>query len=258
MGWPAWAGLALVLGLPSVVQAQMPLFPNLTTRKRQRVSCLQEAPEYRLYRQQYYGYYPTCWRMFPPGWGCPSPEVVNPDPVMRELERNLPTIQPFGSQGREGETNPPTDDQNPNVPALPDSERQRMPERDLTPPVEGAPLDNPPAAGAEAPASDAAVRRRPRSPGSISLATTDHLEPIEPPSAPPALESEPSADAASAPPVPAATAPTATPPLGAAPSTPVLLPTTASSAPPPPGTMPQQRRTLLGSFFDSLRGRQRR
>lgn len=73
-GPAAWA-LLVVLGVPLGAEAQ--LFPNLPTRKRQRPDCAHEAPVYGMYRHQYFGYHPTCWRQFPPGWGCPSPEAPN-------------------------------------------------------------------------------------------------------------------------------------------------------------------------------------
>lgn len=85
-GWAAFGMLAVVLGLPALAQAQ--LFPNQQI-KRQRVPCCQEDPVYGLYRRQYYGYYPTCWRRFPPGWGCPSPEAPNSYAAMEEIRREI-------------------------------------------------------------------------------------------------------------------------------------------------------------------------
>ena len=70
-----WAVVA-VLGLPALAEAQTWALPRLPIR-RQRVACEAEPPVYRAYRQQYFGYFPTCWRRFPPGWGCPSPEAPN-------------------------------------------------------------------------------------------------------------------------------------------------------------------------------------
>ena len=71
----AWA-IALVLGLPALAEAQ--LLPRLPTWKRHRPPCEAEPPIYKMYRQQYFGYYPTCWRRFPPGWGClDNPERPN-------------------------------------------------------------------------------------------------------------------------------------------------------------------------------------
>src|SRR5262245_23754476 len=69
---PAAVALAAFLGLPALAEAQ--LFPDMNI-KRERPPRSHEAPIYSLYRQQYYGYFPTCWRRFPPGWGCPSPEA---------------------------------------------------------------------------------------------------------------------------------------------------------------------------------------
>jgi hypothetical protein len=67
--------MALVLSLPELARAQPGgLFPNAPIR-RQRVPCDQEDPIYRTYKYKYYGYHPTCWRTFPEGWGCPSPEA---------------------------------------------------------------------------------------------------------------------------------------------------------------------------------------
>src|SRR4051812_1774071 len=66
--------VAVVLGAPSLASAQ--LFPNLPIR-RERTPCANENPQYKMIRQEYWGYYPTCWRRFPPGWGCPSAEAPN-------------------------------------------------------------------------------------------------------------------------------------------------------------------------------------
>jgi hypothetical protein len=74
---PAVWAMVAVLGLPALAEAQTMLIPHLPIR-RKRVPCEAEAPVYKAYRQQYYGYFPTCWRRFPPGWGCPSPEAPNP------------------------------------------------------------------------------------------------------------------------------------------------------------------------------------
>ena len=65
-------GMVVVVGAPSLASAQ--LFPNLPIR-RERPDCSRENPQYKVVRQEYWGYYPTCWRKFPPGSGCPSPEA---------------------------------------------------------------------------------------------------------------------------------------------------------------------------------------
>ena len=70
-------GLTMSLIAPSLAEAQQSgLFPNIGVR-RQRVPCAAEDPVYKLYRHEYFGYHPTCWRRFPAGWGCPSPEAPN-------------------------------------------------------------------------------------------------------------------------------------------------------------------------------------
>ena len=76
IGHPAWLGLALVVGLPALAEAQ--LFPNRTiTRERQ--PCASEPPFYSTVRRNFYGYYPTCWSKFPDGWGCPCPNPELPN-----------------------------------------------------------------------------------------------------------------------------------------------------------------------------------
>jgi hypothetical protein len=47
-----------------------------------------EDPIYGMYRQQYFGYFPTCWRTFPPGWGCPSTEAPNMARAFTERPRD--------------------------------------------------------------------------------------------------------------------------------------------------------------------------
>ncbi len=81
----AWA-VGLLGLLPSLAEAQ--LFPNATI-KRQRVHCSEEPSVYGLYRQQYYGYYPTGWRRFPGGWGFPSTEAPNSAAALEEIRRDL-------------------------------------------------------------------------------------------------------------------------------------------------------------------------
>src|SRR5262249_43948675 len=67
--------LTAAVSLSGRVEAQQTgLFP-LAPIRRQRVPCSQEDPTYKIYKQQYFGYHPTCWRTFPSGWGAPSPEA---------------------------------------------------------------------------------------------------------------------------------------------------------------------------------------
>jgi hypothetical protein len=74
-----------MVGLAGRAQAQQSgLFP-LAPIRRQRVPCDQADPVYKAYKQQYFGYHPTCWRRFPAGWGCPSPEAPNREQALREI-----------------------------------------------------------------------------------------------------------------------------------------------------------------------------
>ncbi|GAC1472048.1 MAG: hypothetical protein NVSMB9_18820 [Isosphaeraceae bacterium] len=65
-----------------------------------------EDPIYRLYRHEYYGYHPTCWRRFPGGWGCPSPEAPNPAESFRVLPRQAPPAADTVDGAAEGEQGP--------------------------------------------------------------------------------------------------------------------------------------------------------
>ncbi len=70
----ALAVLAGVVFLPELARAQQTgLFP-LAPIRRQRVPCDQEDPAYKVYKQRYFGYHPTCWEPFPKDWGCKSKE----------------------------------------------------------------------------------------------------------------------------------------------------------------------------------------
>ncbi|CAN5914749.1 hypothetical protein BH23PLA1_BH23PLA1_11270 [soil metagenome] len=129
-GPAAWA-LLLALGVPAVAEAQ--LFPNLPTRKRQRPDCALEAPVYGQYRHQYYGYHPTCWRKFPPGWGCPSHEVANWQAELQLSPLQIPDepAEPFDPL----DLAPPGAGAGPFDPGGPG---QRMPE---PPPLDRSPFD---------------------------------------------------------------------------------------------------------------------
>lgn len=77
--------LTVAVGFGGHVHAQQTgLFP-LAPIRRQRVPCDQEDPTYKIYKQQYFGYHPTCWRAFPPGWGCPSAEAPNKEQSYKDL-----------------------------------------------------------------------------------------------------------------------------------------------------------------------------
>ncbi len=104
--------------MPQVARAQQSgLFP-LKPIKRQRVPCDQEDPVYKVYKEKYFGYHPPCWRPFPTGWGCPSPE--KPDVEKSFKERKL-GMEEQPEPGAAGDMPPEGDqpDQRPNRPALP-------------------------------------------------------------------------------------------------------------------------------------------
>lgn len=118
----ATSALALLFALPAVSEAQ--LFPNLATHKRPKPTCAEEAPVFHQYRQMYYGYYPTCWCRFAPGWGCPNPEspTMESQRVMAELERQIQAEGP--PRTNEEPQNP---DQGPMAPAQPDNTLPALP-----------------------------------------------------------------------------------------------------------------------------------
>jgi hypothetical protein len=79
------AVLTLVVSLPDSAQAQQSgLFP-LAPIRRQRIPCEMQDPIYQKIKEQYYGFHPTCWRRFPDGWGCPSPERPDREKSYRDL-----------------------------------------------------------------------------------------------------------------------------------------------------------------------------
>lgn len=113
--------LFVVMLVPSVAEAQ--LFPNLPTRKRVKPECADELPVYGMYRNKYYGYYPTCWRQFPPGWGCPSTEAPDWQAELKKRavdipDNDFPGLDDFGESPLRGMG---LDD------LLPDRPRQRSP-----------------------------------------------------------------------------------------------------------------------------------
>jgi hypothetical protein len=114
--------LALSMALPQFARAQQSgLFPNAPIR-RQRVPCDHEDPVYKLYRYQYFGYHPTCWRRFPDGWGCPSPEAPDAAKSFREIPRSKPP-EDMGFPGEE--ENLPGGEME--QPGLPGGERPAIP-----------------------------------------------------------------------------------------------------------------------------------
>ena len=82
----ALAVLTVLTSLTGVAQAQQGgLFP-LAPIRRERTPCPAEEPVYKLYRSQYFGYYPPQWRPFPSGWHLKSPQLANRE---EELKSNL-------------------------------------------------------------------------------------------------------------------------------------------------------------------------
>lgn len=172
--WPAAAAMAVALGAPSLAEAQQGgLFP-LAPIRRQRVPCQMEDPVYRLYRQEYFGYHPTCWRRFPDGWGCPSPEAPNAAEAFRLLPRDNPDeleeLNPSEGEGgqpgmgpgaagpdRGAATPAPAGGTTPNpgtLPPLPSGERSPF---DLDMPSTTPPAVNPPARTAPPAAAPSAL-----------------------------------------------------------------------------------------------------
>lgn len=93
-----------VLGHATPSDAQ--LFPNLPIQ-RPKVPCDQEAPYYKVFRQHYHGYFPTCWRAFPKGWACPCPNPEQPDwagaiakiPLQKDPQYFQDLTAPIGEEG---------------------------------------------------------------------------------------------------------------------------------------------------------------
>lgn len=108
------------VGFAERVQAQQTgLFP-LAPIRRQRVPCDQEDPTYKVYKQQYFGYHPTCWRTFPAGWGCPSGQKPDVEKSKKEiLPGNSP--EPGGDieEGMGPDRNPQLD-RRPDRPGIPE------------------------------------------------------------------------------------------------------------------------------------------
>jgi hypothetical protein len=267
----AWA-LAVVVMAPAAARAQQTgLFPLLPIR-RERVPCEAEDSVYRLYREQYYGYYPTCWRRFPPGWGaaCPNPEAPNPAESFTRIPRgnpppvpeaegdepngggmgpDEPAVPPGGANDRAPSTNP--------LPAVPrgnnpfdmDMEDRGNPAAPRTAPPPSNPPDLPPPGRQD---NRSTPPTRPSSLGPLP-------GPLPGPSAEVGLAPQGRVSAAAPgdallalPEPPATEAPAAVSPLP-----PVDIPAGAANDATPPGRPEQapQRRSLLGSLFGGLRRR---
>jgi hypothetical protein len=133
---------AIVLGAPALAQAQ--LFPNLPIR-RERPDCANENPQYKMIRQEYWGYYPTCWRRFPAGWGCPSPDAPN----WEQAKRDIPLDKLPDAEDLDDDSTPPSNGTDP-----------------AQPPAEGAPGVRPPVLP-ELPSDDDSPFTRPVTPPAV-------------------------------------------------------------------------------------------
>jgi hypothetical protein len=258
----AWAFL-MIVGAPMLAEAQQGgLFP-LAPVRRQRVPCPMEDPTFGLYRQEYYGYFPTCWRRFPPGWGCPSPEAPNPAASFKERPRDpLPDLrqpgdEPNGAPGDRG--NAPMEDPRggtelPRVPSdnstspfqldRPGDRTAPRPDRNPPPPADSNPLDLPgpvdgakptkPKAGDVPPPTG--LIEQPAAPGLEDAPLLALPDPVAPPAAP--------------------TSPFAAPGAAALPPPTVLGPGASAFETPAPAQAPR-RTSLLGGLFGGM-GRRRR
>jgi hypothetical protein len=129
--------LTAVVALSGRVEAQQTgLFPRAPIR-RQRMPCDQEDPTYKVYKQQYFGYHPTCWRTFPQGWGCPSTEAPDIEKSKKEIPPNFDRDLLDGAEDQGGERGAPMDRR---------PERAPIPDVDVfdeKAPAAGAPNMNP-------------------------------------------------------------------------------------------------------------------
>ncbi len=176
------AVLAAVTSLSGLAEAQQSgLFP-LQPIRRERTPCANEEPIYKLYRDQYYGYYPTRWRKFPDNWNLPSPEGPNTKEVLKKNPIEGPKGSPL--EGNEGDEmqGPAGAGGKPAIPnPPPDTERS---------PFE---MDKPDSGAAAAPGAATPGRRNPAArsntppPGAAAspFDTPDLAPPGDAPAAPP-------------------------------------------------------------------------
>ncbi|MFO0910352.1 MAG: hypothetical protein U0794_18740 [Isosphaeraceae bacterium] len=241
LSWPAAAALAFALGAPSLAHAQQGgLFP-LAPIRRERVPCQMEDPVYRLYRQEYFGYHPTCWRRFPTGWGCPSPEAPNAAEAFRLLPRDKPPADLGPDMGEEpppdGRPAPDRGAEAPgNPPPLPSGERSpfELDKPGTTPPTAtpgtgtNPPGGIPPATRPGGERSPFEIDPQPSAPDAVKPAPAGGLPPVPggdapAPPAPPRDAASPAGPSAAAEPA------GAEPPLLALPD-PTVGPTSAVSS----------------------------
>ena len=99
------AVLAAVTSLSGLAEAQQSgMFP-LHPIRRERTPCPNEEPIYKLYRNQYYGYFPTQWRKFPDNWSLRSRESPNTAEELKNKPIEGP--KPFSPDGEGDEMQGP-------------------------------------------------------------------------------------------------------------------------------------------------------
>lgn len=290
LGWAAAGVLAAAAGAPELARAQQSgLFP-LAPIRRERVPCPMEDPVYRMYRNQFFGYHPTCWRRFPSGWGCPSPEAPNAAESFRVLPRDKPPADtgPEAMPGPEGDVNPPAGPGPNGRPGRGAAPAPGTPDSNALPPLPRGTspfeLDNPSKPPTERP-GDATPQPKPPAGNTPSPRRGDVDNPgagaaVTPaPGLPPVAEpatAAPGAAAAASEPATAAPA-AAEPPLLALPDPTAAAPVpggnqaqTVPATPPPGGPMldnsafaptgpalAPQRTSLIGNFFSGRLFRRR-
>ena len=170
--------------------------------------CPAEEPIYKLYRSQYYGYYPPQWRQFPEGWHLKSPQSPNRQEELEEAagdaSRADPTRRgrrgPDGAGGRAASrfpSLPPENERSPFEMDRPDNAgnrrrepvRRGSPARAVTAPPadEHSPFETPAAqAGSPGAPHPEPLRERPSPPGLPRLPDTGSpdLMPPAPPERP--------------------------------------------------------------------------
>jgi hypothetical protein len=202
---PVLAVFAAVMSLSGLAEAQQSgLFP-LHAVKRERTPCVNEEPIYKLYRNQYYGYFPTQWRRFPDGWSLRSPEGPN---TIEELKKNpIEGPKPF-APGEEETPGPEIPIPRPAIPNPPRDERSPF-EMDRPEPGAGA------APGAAPPTrTSPAPRGNTSPPADASPFDIPEPKPAAPGDRPQASRpNQPSAPSPTDPPAPDLAPPGAAPPV---------------------------------------------
>ena len=168
----ALAALTVLVGLPELAFAQQSgLFPNAPIR-RQRTPCDHEDSIYSLYKHQYYGYYPTCWRKFPDGWGCPNSEAPDKAASFKEIPRRRPEppaddndADDMAKPGQNDEMEAPANGRKPGDPSPFDL--PSVPDEKVSPFEPINPGGNPPA---DKPANPPQTNNRPGGPNAPDIA----------------------------------------------------------------------------------------